>query len=247
MNYKIIADYHVHSNIANKKPLGILYKHAKSSIEENANAAIKKGLKEIAITDHGFTHIYGISKKNYPVARKIIDNLNSGYMNNNIEFRILLGVEANIISSKGEIDVDEDIIEYLDLICVGHHPGSISIRNVKRNYMKTVGRVLENYDVAILNHPKYKVDIDIIKLGEIASKTNTAIELNRKHAKDFSVEEIRILKEMGVMFSFGSDSHKYDTIGEFGKMTELAAKAGLTNDDIVNADGQAHKKLKLLK
>ena len=103
MNYKIIADYHVHSNIANKKPLGILYKHAKSSIEENANVAIKKGLKEIAITDHGFTHIYGISKKNYPVARKIIDNLNSGYMNNNIEFRILLGVEANIISSRAKL------------------------------------------------------------------------------------------------------------------------------------------------
>ncbi|HZJ76573.1 MAG TPA: PHP domain-containing protein [Oscillospiraceae bacterium] len=246
MHYRIIADYHVHSDMANKKPLGIIYKHAKSSIEENANTAIKRGLKEIAITDHGFTHIYGMSKKNYPATREIIDNLNFKYRDNNIEFRILLGVEANIISSKGEIDVDEDIIEYLDLICVGYHPGSITIRNVKRNYMRTVGRVLENYDVAILNHPKYKVDIDVTELGEMASRTNTAIELNRKHDEDFTVEEIRILKEKGVIFSFGSDSHKHDAIGRFGKVTELAAKAGLTNDDIVNADGEAHNRLKLL-
>ncbi len=247
MDYKIIADYHVHSNIANKKPVGFLYKHAKSSIEENANAAIDIGLREIAITDHGSAHIYGISRKNYPVARNIIDNLNLEYKNNNIEFKILLGVEANIVSSKGKIDVDEDIIEYLDLICVGYHPGAIRIGAIKRNYMRTISRVLENYEIAILNHPKYKVNIDVIKLGKIASKTGTAIELNRKHSEDFSVEEIKMLKDMGVIFSFGSDAHKYDTIGNFGKVTELASKAGLTNDDIVNADGGAHKKLKLLR
>lgn len=246
MTYKIIADYHVHSNMANKKPIGFFYKHARSSIEENANAAIKMGLKEIAITDHGYTHIYGINRKKYPLARKIIDDLNSQYKSNNIDFKILLGVEANIISSKGEIDVDDTIMKYLDLICVGYHPGSMSFRNIKANYMDTIRRVLHNYNVAILNHPKYRVNIDIIELGKIASKTNTAIELNGKRPEDFSVEEIKTLKEMGVMFSLGSDSHRCSSIGKFDKITRLAKEAGLTHDDIVNADGQAHKKLKLL-
>lgn len=246
MDYKIVADYHVHSNMANKKPIGLFYKHAKSSIEENAEAAIKIGLKEIAITDHGPSHIYGISRKNYARARQLIDDLNLKYKNNSIDFKILLGVEANIISSEGKIDIDEAIIKYLDLICVGYHPGSINFSPIKRNYMATIKKVLENYRVAILNHPKYKVDIDLVELGRIASKTGTAIELNGKRQGDFSAEEIKRLKDMGVVFSLGSDSHRYNTIGKFDSLIETALKAGLTNDDIVNANGLAHKKLKLL-
>lgn len=41
---EILGDYHTHT----------VFSHGHGSIEDNVKAAIKMGLKEIAITDHGF-------------------------------------------------------------------------------------------------------------------------------------------------------------------------------------------------
>ena len=42
---------------------------------------------------------------------------------------------------------------------------------------------------------------------------------------------------MGVKFSLGSDAHKSEDVGNFGKAYNIAVEAGLTDDNIVNADG----------
>ena len=50
----LTADYHTHSP----------YSHGKNTIFENAEQAKKIGLKAIAISDHGFTHLaYGIKRR----------------------------------------------------------------------------------------------------------------------------------------------------------------------------------------
>ena len=50
------ADYHTHT----------LYSHGKGTIQQNVEAAQRKGLKEIAITDHGPGHIlYGVKRKTF--------------------------------------------------------------------------------------------------------------------------------------------------------------------------------------
>ncbi|MFR6641738.1 MAG: PHP domain-containing protein [Christensenellales bacterium] len=41
------GDYHTHT----------YYSHGKGTIEDNVRAAAEKGLKQIAITDHGFRHM----------------------------------------------------------------------------------------------------------------------------------------------------------------------------------------------
>ena len=41
--YKMLFDYHTHTT----------FSHGKGSIEDNVKEAVKKGLKAIAITDHG--------------------------------------------------------------------------------------------------------------------------------------------------------------------------------------------------
>ena len=48
---EIIADYHTHTRMAGRLLGNIPGKHAKGSIKENAIVAIRRGLKEIAITD----------------------------------------------------------------------------------------------------------------------------------------------------------------------------------------------------
>jgi len=55
----LYGDYHTHTR----------YSHGKGSVKDNAQAAYEKGLKEIAITDHGFGHIF------FGVKRKKIDEI----------------------------------------------------------------------------------------------------------------------------------------------------------------------------
>ena len=51
---QLTADYHTHTP----------YSHGKGTVLENAMRAKELGLKEIGITDHGFSHIvFGVRRK----------------------------------------------------------------------------------------------------------------------------------------------------------------------------------------
>ena len=64
MRYKLLYDLHTHTT----------FSHGKGSIEDNVKVAIEKGLKAIAITDHGPGHLtYGIKREAIPIMRKQID------------------------------------------------------------------------------------------------------------------------------------------------------------------------------
>ena len=250
MDIKIIGDYHTHTNIARGHiPVyrAIASTHAKGSLMENAAAAVEKGLKEIAITDHGYKHIiYGMKINEYKQVRMEIDEINSNYNNKNIDFKLLLGTECNIISRSGNIDIDDEILKYLDIICVGYHRGAMQNLNVKNNFTEAAINAIEKYEITILNHPLDHVACDIMEIGRAAAQRNTALEINRSH-KNISIEDIKKLKQLGVKFSLGSDSHVPQTIGTFGEAYKIAMQAGLSEDDIINADGKAHKNMKLLR
>ena len=133
---KIFADYHTHT----------VYSHGKGTIRENVESAIKKGLKEIAITDHGPRHMtFGVSKDKIKKMRKEIDQLNEEYDN----IKILMGLECNIISYDGSIDVDDEILEQLDILLVGFHMGA-RFKTLKDNYrmyiMNYLGRFSDPID-----------------------------------------------------------------------------------------------------
>ena len=99
----IFGDYHTHTIYSGGR---FNVKHATGTILENAMMAKQKGLKQIAITEHGFSHkLYGVKRKNIDKMRKEIDEAKK-----TTGIDILLGIEANIISSEGDVDLtDEDI------------------------------------------------------------------------------------------------------------------------------------------
>lgn len=89
---KIIADYHTHTIFSNGK--NGKRKHAIGTIEENVQEAIKKGLKTIGISDHGYRHLlYGLDRDSIFRMREEVDRLNEKYK----EIEILLGIECNIL------------------------------------------------------------------------------------------------------------------------------------------------------
>ena len=85
----LTADYHTHTP----------YSHGKNTVLENANAAKRLGLKEIAITDHGFNHLlFGLKRKRLDDLRHEIDEAErlTGV-------KVLMGMESNLISLDGDI------------------------------------------------------------------------------------------------------------------------------------------------
>ncbi len=244
---KLYSDYHIHSKYSKNG-------HCKSELEEIVKTAIDKGLKEIAVSDHGIKHfIYGTSEKNIIKARKEIDILKEKYP----EINIKLGIEANLISYNGDTDITQVVVDNCDIIQVGIHFGVLfkglwgNIRFFKlnfigrfikplREYMTGINtealiRSMDKYDIDIITHPGDKVPVDIERLAKAAERTNTALEINNSH-RHLSVEEIKIASKYKVDFYIGSDAHVCEAIGEFTDSYDRIKKAGLKIDRIINLE-----------
>lgn len=241
---RILADYHTHT----------VYSHGVGTIEDNVKSAIEKGLKTIAISDHGPGHaFYGIKKQAYQAMRDEIDRLNKVYD----EIEILLGLEANFMSVDGTIDVDEEMIGLSDVILCGYHFGStpkklfqdlkmhsyaILSKAFKGFYRKSKAlntemliNAMMRYDLKAITHPGAKGPIDVTRVALIASKRNVALEINAKHGH-LTVEEIKEALKTDVKFIIGSDAHDPKDVGNFEASINRCKDAGVPVERIINAE-----------
>ena len=240
----LLADYHTHTKYSRNH-------HGKGTIDENVRAAYEKGLRQIAITDHGFNQkMYGVRRKDIPNVKKDIEEAKERY-----PIDVLLGVEANLISSKGEIDIVDSDYENLDILLCGLH------RLVKSTSTREqFGFVLKNIFCEIFHHTskkqrekntnayinamrKYKIDIithlnhvckvDVEKVARVAKETGTLIELNGKRL-GMSDEEILTCYNLGCKFVINSDAHSPDRVGECHLGLEAALRLRIPDSAIVN-------------
>jgi len=242
--YRIIADYHTHTR----------YSHGKGTIEENVLAAREKGLKKIAIADHGFQHIgFGMSLKDVWKIRKEIDRMNKIYP----DIEVLMGIEANLLGLDGEIDIPDEYIGIFDIILMGFHKGVVpfSLRDAwhlfiknglslflpldkqELRYRNTMAMIhaMDRYPIRIITHPGAKIDIDSRLLARHAAKRNVALEINASHGF-MTVEYVKIALEEGASFVINSDAHDPQKVGVFDRGLEIARMAGLEAENIINAE-----------
>ena len=241
------TDCHVHSLLPN-------IRHAKSTIEENVVEAINKGLKTIAITNHGTSHfLYGIRKKDIKNIKTQIEELRVKYP----QIEILMGVEGNIISLDGDTDLTKEITDLCDIILCGHHNGVIyknfsSFWNffVMNFFAKRLGwfknrqlrintnsvvRALDKYNIDILTHPGDKKIVIMEEIAKAAEKNKVLLEINNSHTH-LNTSEIKVCSKYKVNFIINSDSHIKDTIGTYSSAVERAKEAGLDMSRIVNLE-----------
>ncbi len=241
---KIIADYHTHT----------IFSHGTGCIRENVEAAREKGIEKIIISDHGPGHVfYGVKKSELFIMREEIDALKKEYD----DIEILLGLEANIISFDGYIDVDEEILEILDILLVGYHygimPKSIkdgfylyvfnSFTKIFKFFEKSmikkstdaIIKALDRYPIKLITHPGSKAKLDIKRLGEECSKRDVYLEISGKHS-ELSVESIKIAMETDVKFLVNSDAHSPNRVGDIKKAWERIMEANLPINRIDNLE-----------
>jgi putative hydrolase len=184
--------------------------------------------------------------------REEIEELKKEY--NNID--IFLGVEANLVSCDGDIDVKEEHIKLFDKLLVGYHngaiPGSMSdlyklfLRNwlskvispLRESNRRIITRAMVNainrYDIDIITHPGAKADMDTRELARAAAKRGTMLEINASHGF-MTVEYVKIAMKEGVNFVIDSDAHRPEDVGNFEKGIKVAKDAGLPVERIANA------------
>ena len=234
--YRMVYDHHTHTT----------YSHGKGSILDNARTAHEKGLKSIAITDHGpGNFFYGMKMELIPKMREDIKAAREIYP----DVKVFLGVEANTILKVPYLDVKPTEWDRLDIVLAGYHFavfGSGMIPN--RLGLKSQSLLVQNTDmilnalyysedcgnhIDILTHPGDKGPFDIDNIARACEDTGTFMEINAKHPH-LDVEEIKIAAKYDVKFVISSDAHVPENVGVFKPQLERALEAGLDPERIVN-------------
>lgn len=247
MNF--FGDYHTHT-IFSKHPL-LPYYHAKGTIEDNVKKASEMGLKEIAITDHGYNHkFFGCRRKNNLLNKQEIIRLSQKY-----NIKVYFGVEANFISTDGSIDILPEDLNSLDIVLCGFHKtvktktfadkfkllwaNIFSGKKVKQKLFdrntQMVLKSLEKYNIDVLTHLNSKMKCDVVEIAKKCAEKGTYIELNEKHC-DFSKEEIAGMLKTDVMFIVDSDAHRPEKIGNFEKIEKLIRDYNIPKERISNLE-----------
>lgn len=229
----LVADYHMHTKLSGD---------SKNDLEAIVLKAISIGLKEIAITDHGPAHSgFGVNKTEYLKLRDQIDHLKQKYP----QINILLGLEANLVGTEGEIDIDEDMWKVIDWVNAGYHFGSrlskdygIHMVNLlskfskryhdkaKKINTKSMVEAMRKNKINMMTHPGAKGPIDIEEVAKVAAEVGTILEINNAHGH-LTVEEIKIAMRYPVKFAVCSDAHNIENIGNVTQALDRAYIAGV--------------------
>ncbi len=242
----LTADYHTHT----------VFSHGKGQIIDNARVAKEKGLLELGISDHGFSHpAFGLNKRKVGVMRGLCDEAKK-----QTGVNVLLGIESNIIGTNGAVDLKPKMYDKFDLFLAGFHKfvlykfgaifsfaspniinsafhkTNVSKRLINEN-TKTFINVIKNNPVDIITHLNYCCYADAVEVAKVAADYGTYIELNAKktHLTD---EELYAIDKTGVNYVIDSDAHTPDRVGEISLVEKMLERVKISTDRIMNIDGK---------
>lgn len=236
----LFGDYHTHTQ----------YSHGKGTILDNAKVAQSKGLKEIAITDHGFGHkLYGVKRWD---VQNILRDIKQAEKETGV--KILYGVEGNFVDKQGNIDVTSEDYAKMDILLVGHHnfvkathmsdKFSMFYRNMlagiwapsKKRIEKNTAIYLRGFEknrIDVITHLNYGMKVDTLEVARAAKEVGTFIELNGKRILFTDDEMVQMARE-GVKFIINSDAHTPDAVGECNRATNLVRRLEIPQEQVVN-------------
>lgn len=243
---QLTADYHTHTK----------YSHGKGSVLDNAKRACELGLKEIGITDHGFSHpAFGLTKRKIP---SLIQDCVSATKQTGV--KVLVGIESNILGTDGTVDLKQKDYDKFDLFLAGFHkfvlykPGTLfstfvpnfinstfNVKNVPKSLIKRNTKayinVIKNNPVDVITHLNFCVYADAVEVAKCAADYGTYIELSAKKTH-LSDEEIYLVAKTGVKFIINSDAHTPNRIAEISLIEKTLQRVDVPRDLIANIDGK---------
>lgn len=232
----IAGDFHTHTT----------HSHGTGSVEDNVKAAIDKGLRAIAISDHGMGHLfYNISDMGAYL--RDIEDMRAKYAD---KIHVFSGYEGNLSSLNGQLDIPADYAAAIDIPFFGYHkmvrypaPADwLHFMLPKRTSEPALRKNVEAYDAAMRNnrvrfisHPGYGLPVSQEQLAKRAAANDVLLEINAKHP-EFTVQDLMKAANAGARFIIGSDAHSPGRVGDFRAAVDKAEEAGISPLQIVNSE-----------
>ena len=224
MNY--IIDLHCHT---------VASGHAYSTIQENVQVAISKGLKLIGISDHAPTMPGGAPLFHFLNLKVIPKEING--------IKVLKGVEVNIIDYAGSLDISNETLAILDYVIASLHPPCIKSGNIKENTSAVINAIKNPY-VKIIGHPddsRFPLDYEDVVVtakrhGVLLEVNNSSLTPNsfRVGSSENIKAMLNLCKKHKARIILGSDAHFSYSVGEFSNCIELLKEVDFPEDLIIN-------------
>lgn len=209
------------------------------SLEEMANACIKRGWEYMVISDHSKNAAYanGLNEDRIKAQHAQIDELNEKLK----PFRIFKSIECDILSD-GNLDYTNNMLSTFDLVITSVHA---NLKMTEEKAMMRILKALENPYTTIMGHLTGRLllsragyPVDHEKIIEACAKNKVVIELNAHPRRlDMSWQWIDIALENGVMISIDPDAHSIDGYDDVRYGALAAQKGGLTKEMNVSSFG----------
>ena len=230
-----IADMHTHT---------VASTHAYSTVTENAAEAERKGIKLLAVTDHCVAMPDAPHEWHFLNLRALPRKLGNVF--------IIRGVEANLVDFDGNIDVTNEMYSCFDWIIASYHkpvctPGTMSQHT--NSYIKA----LENPRINCLGHTDSRnYPYDVREVCIACREYGKAMELNvsriceiekssAQESLKFYRNMLNICAEEGTNIVVSSDSHFWNTIGEFDIAARLIKETKFPPELVLSLDERRMK------
>ena len=240
----IRGDLHMHTDATD----------GRDTIRQMAEAAMARGLKYIAITDHSknlamtnglddaraLAHVKKIREVDAELQREFEGRI-----------RVLPGIEVDILGD-GALDLEDSTLAEMDVVVASVHS---HFNQPIEEMTARVLRALENPHVRILGHPTgrkilnreaYAIDIDLIL--KRAAELGVAVEHNANPARsDLSDLHLRVAKQFGCKIVVDTDAHSTEELDQMRYGITQLRRAWLSAEDVLNTQPTAELFLKKLR
>jgi putative hydrolase len=236
------GDCHLHSN----------WSDGGAPIEKMAEAARALGHEYMVLTDHSprLTIAHGLDPDRLRRQLDVIDELNDRYRRPGDDFRILTGIEVDILVD-GTLDQDEDLLDRLDVVVASVHSKlSMDAKEMTRRMVTAVA----SPHVDILGHctgqkvPGHQRQIgksdfagrvgssfDAEVVFAACARFDTAVEINcRPERQDPPDHLLELALEWGCKLAIDTDAHAPGQLEWQPFGCDKATRHGVTADQVVN-------------
>lgn len=222
-----LAELHAHST----------WSDGRLTIREMAAAALQRGLKVLAITDHSVSLgvASGLSVERLRQQREEIRQVQAELGD---QLLLLQGSEVEI-RADGSLDFPDEVLAELDIVIASLHS---SLRQPKAQVTERLLNAIRNPHVDIIGHPTGRMipdregaDLDMDVVLKAAKEAGVALEINAHPARlDLDDIHSRRAIEMGIPLSINTDAHSAEDMDLLLFGVATARRGWVEKKDVIN-------------
>lgn len=214
--------------------------HAYSTLGEMVNAASRRKLKVLGVTEHA-EGVPGTCSYLYFSNYGVVPRQHEG-------MRLLLGVELNILDYEGTLSMPERLMNQMELRIAGIHKFCYVPGTMEQNTNAIVQGMKSGW-VDIVSHPDDgSVPLDYEAVTDAAKEYDVILELNnnslahpqaRPNVRENNLEILTLCKRKGIKILVSSDAHHESQVGIVDNCLPLLEETEFPPELIVNTDAEA--------